>query len=133
MKTMLSSRREAQSHSVRPLSVLSKPSSLSTPFQTSFFFASREQICVKLTPKTTPFWRQVGGKISSFLLFALPWSFLLSCPSHLVLILPGYLKVAPKMYDYHSNVLQMGGLPLSLSLSPRTISAPMYVFSTGTC
>ena len=64
-------------------------------------------------PKWPHFGTKLGGKIYSFPLFALLWFFLLSCPNHLVLILSGYLKMAPKMYQmlpyYHSNVLQMGG------------------------
>ena len=50
VKTMLSSRREAHSRSVRPLRILSKPVSPSTPYQPPSFSDSREQICFRLIP-----------------------------------------------------------------------------------
>ena len=42
VKTALSSRREAHSHSAGPLRILSKPTSLSIPYQTSSFYGCRE-------------------------------------------------------------------------------------------
>ena len=42
VKTALPSRREAHSHSAGPLRILSKPTSLSIPYQTSSFYGSRE-------------------------------------------------------------------------------------------
>ena len=83
------------------------------PIKHHLFTAPVNKYASNWLPKRPHLGTKLGGKIYSFPLFALLWSFLLSCPNHLVLILSGYLKMAPKMYQmlpyYQSNVLQMGG------------------------